>query len=60
MFLSRAGLDKILSTFWSVIKSLFIGYSLENVTRSGSTFVPGSGAWWTNGLDRSDGSSFTV
>ena len=34
--------------------------SLENVTRSGSTFVPGSGAWWTNGSDGSDGSSFAV
>ena len=30
------------------------------LTRSGSISVPGSGAWWTNGLDGSDGSGFTL
>ena len=29
-----------------------------NLTRSGSTFQDGSGAWWTDGLDGSDGSAF--
>ena len=33
---------------------------LENLTRSGRTYVPGSGAWRTNGLDGSDGSDFTL
>ena len=36
------------------------GGKLENLTRSGKLFVPGSGAWWTNGLDGSDGSDFTL
>ena len=31
---------------------------LENLTRSGMIFVPGSAAGWTNGLDGSDGSCF--
>ena len=29
-----------------------------NLTRSGSTFQDGLGAWWTDGLDGSDGSAF--
>ena len=35
-------------------------HRLENLTRSGRMFVPGSGVRWTNGLDGSDGSDFTV
>ena len=31
---------------------------LENLTRSGMIFVPGSAAGWTNGLEGSDGSCF--
>ena len=33
---------------------------LDNFTRSGRIFVPGSGTWWTNGLDGSGGSDFTL
>ena len=33
-----------------------VGVRLVNLTRSGWIYVPGSEAWWTNGLDGSDGS----
>ena len=38
----------------------FVQIKVENLTRSGRIFIPGSGAQWTNGLDGSDGSDFTL
>ena len=35
------------------------GVKVGILTRSGTILVPGSGGWWTNGLDGSDGSDFT-
>ena len=37
---------------------LYHASKIENLTRSGTFFVPGSVAGWTNGLDGSDGSCF--
>ena len=45
---------------YSLKKNESITVKLENLTRSGRMVVPGSGVWWTNGLDGSDGSDFTV